>query len=80
MTQLYTNVPLDESIEMAAVKLYQLRDDVPVDMNTFIEWEKLACSKILIKTHNGYIRQIDGLAMGIQCAPQSANIWMAAFD
>ena len=28
----------------------------------------------------GYARQIDGLAMGIQCAPQLANIWMAAFE
>ena len=37
-------------------------------------------TNILIKTHDGYIRQIDGLAMGIQCAPQLANIWMAAFD
>ena len=80
VTQLYTNVPLDESIEMAAVKLYQLTDDVPVDMDTFIELAKLACSNILISTQNGYIRQIDGLAMGIQCAPQLANIWMAAFD
>ena len=80
VTQLYTHVPLDESIEMAPIKLYEIRDDVPVDINTFIELAKLACSNILIKTHMGYVRQIDGLAMGIQCAPQLANIWMAAFD
>ena len=38
VTQLYTHVPLDESIEMAAIKLYsyEIRDDVPVDINTFI--------------------------------------------
>ena len=80
VTQLYTHVPLNESIELAASKLYQIRDDIPVDMNTFIELAKLACSSILIKSHDGYIRQVDGLAMGIQCAPQLANIWMASFD
>ena len=65
VTQLYTNVPLDESIEMATKKLYKITDDVPVDIQTFIKLTKLACSNIVIKTHNRYIRQIDGLAMGI---------------
>ena len=80
VTQLYTYVPLEESILMAATKLFQIVDDVPVNMDTFINLTKLACSNILIKTHRGYIRQVDGLAMGIQCAPQLANIWMSAFD
>ena len=80
VTQLYTYVPLEESILMAATKLFQIVDDVPVNIDTFIKLTKLACSNILIKTHRGYIRQVDGLAMGIQCAPQLANIWMSAFD
>ena len=80
MTQLYTYVPLEESILMAATKLFQIVDDVPVNIDTFIKLTKLACSNVLIKTHRGYIRQVDGLAMGIQCAPQLANIWMSAFD
>ena len=37
VTQLYTFVPVEESIEMAAVKLYQRTDDVPVDIQTFIK-------------------------------------------
>ena len=78
--QLYTNVPLEESIEMAAVRLFQETDEVPVDINTFMKLCKLACSNILIETSNGFIRQVDGLAMGIQCAPQLANIWLAALD
>ena len=40
----------------------------------------MACSNILINTHKGYVRQIDGLAMGQSPAPQLANIWMASFD
>ena len=80
MTQLYTFVPLDESIEIAASKLYQLTDEVHVDIQTFIKLAKLACSNIMIDTPTGYMRQIDGLAMGIQCAPQLANIWMSSFD
>ena len=80
VTQLYTFVPVDESIEMAAKKLYETTDEVPVDISTFIELAKMACQNILIKTHDGYMRQIEGLAMGIQPAPQLANIWMSAFD
>ena len=80
VTQLYTYVPVNESIEMAAKRLYEVTDEIPVDMNTFIDLAKLACTDILIKTHKGYVRQQDGLAMGIQCAPQLANIWMSAFD
>ena len=77
MCQLYTNVPLEESIEMAAVRLFQVTDEIPVDINTFIKVSKLACSNILIETSNGFIRQVNGLAMGVQCAPQLANIWLA---
>ena len=80
VTQLYTYVPLEESIEMSAVKLFQTTDEVPVDINTFIKLCKLACYNILIETNNGYVRQKDGLAMGIQCAPQLANIWLASMD
>ena len=80
VSSLYTNVPLSECIEMAAKKLFQITNECPVDMNTFIELTRLTYSNILIQTENGYIRQQDGLAMGISCAPQLANIWMASMD
>ena len=41
---------------------------------------RFSSHKIEIQTPNGYIKQIDGLGMGIPCAPQLANIWMASFD
>ena len=59
VTQLYTYVPLEESIEMSAVKLFQTTDEVPVDINTFIKLCKFACYNILIETSNGYVRQKD---------------------
>ena len=74
IVQLYTYVPLAQSIEIAAMKLYEQTDEVPVDLNTFIKLTRLACSNILIKAPNGYIRQIKGLAMDIYPAPQLANI------
>ena len=80
VASLYTNVPVNEAIEMASIKLFQNTDKVPVDIQTFIKLAHLACTNIIIQTPNGYIKQIDGLGMGIPCAPQLANIWMASFD
>ena len=42
VTQLYTHIPLEEAIEMAAVKSYQVTDAVPVDIETFVSLTKLA--------------------------------------
>ena len=35
---------------------------------------------MLILTHDGYYRQVDGLAMGSPPAPMLANGWMSKFD
>ena len=37
VSSLYTNVPVSESIEKAAKRLYEECDNVPVDINTFME-------------------------------------------
>ena len=37
-------------------------------------------TRIFILTHDGYYRQVDGLAMGSPPAPQLANGWMSKFD
>ena len=35
---------------------------------------------VLINTHDGYYRQVDGLAMGSAPAPHLANGWLSSFD
>ena len=63
MTKVYTNIQLEDTIEMAAAKVYRVTDDVQVDIETFIGLAKLACSNMLIKTDKGYKRQVNGLEM-----------------
>lgn len=46
VTQLYTNVPVNDSIELAATKLYNLTNEVLVDAQTFVKLAKLACTDI----------------------------------
>ena len=82
---LYTNVPVNEAIEMAATKLFdgennENREKMEVDKETFIALAKLDCTDVVFSSPSGYFRQKEGLAMGIQPAPMLANIWMSAFE
>ena len=76
----YTNVPVNETINDAANLLYSGRYETPpVDKETFIALTKLAVTDLVLSPHDGCFRQVDGLAMGSQPAPQLANIWLAKF-
>ena len=62
-------------------KLYDLDEGKPdVDKEVFIELAKLACCNIIMSTPKGYYEQQDGLGMGIQPAPQLANVWLSQFE
>ena len=47
---------------------------------TFIEMAKIASCYVVMSTHRGYYKQIDGLAMGSPPAPHLANGWMSQYD
>ena len=79
VTALYTHVPFEEAIALAAVKLYDddnITNKPPVDKATFIELARLCSTNVLLQTHDGYFRQTDGLAMGTPPAMQFSNIWL----
>ena len=52
----------------------------PVDHQTFIELASLCSQDVITSTHDGFYRQINGLAMGSPPAPQLAHGWMSKFD
>ena len=66
VSSLYTNVPVQEAIDTVADLLYsgEHQQLPPVDKATFKELLKLCTCNVLMKTHDGFYRQIDGLAMG----------------
>ena len=81
VSSLYTNVPVREAIEVAANRLYSGSvNQPPVDKETFVTLATLSCSNVVMSTHSGTYRQIDGLAMGSPPAPPLANIWLSQYD
>ena len=81
VSSLYTNVPVMEAIEISTEHLYHHEQKhPPIDRNTFIILAKIASCDVLMSTHDGYYKQVDGLAMGSPPAPHLANGWMSQFD
>ena len=83
VTSLYTNVPVEEAIALAADKLYDddsITNKPPVDKATFRELARLCSTNILLQTHDGYFRQTDGLVMGTPPAMQFSNLWLKQYE
>ena len=81
VSSLYTKVPVMEAIEICTEHLYRHEQKhPPIDRNTFIILAKIASCDVLMSTHDGYYKQVDGLAMSSPPAPHLANGWMSQFD
>ena len=81
VSSLYTNVPVMEAINVCADLLYNgSNEQTPVDKATFIQLAKLSSCDVIMSTHAGYYKQVDGLAMGSPPASHLANGWMSQFD
>ena len=81
VTSLYTNVPVEEAIQVCTDMLYSGKYELPpVDKETFLELLKMCTCNVLFLTHDGYYRQKDGLAMGSPPAPLLANGWFSKHD
>ena len=52
----------------------------PVDRDTFIKLTSIAACDVIMLTHDGHYKQVDGLAMGSPPAPHLANGWLSQFD
>ena len=78
---LYTNVPVNEAIDDCTNLLYSGKyPEPPVDKETFKSMLEISSCNVVMLTHEGYYRQVDGLAMGSPPAPLLANGWMSKFD
>ena len=81
VASLYTNVPVQEAIDVCTEMLYSGNHKLPpVDKDTFKELAQLCTCNVLMQTHDGLYRQTDGLAMGSPPAPLLANGWLSQFD
>ena len=74
-------MPVTETISVCADLMYNGKNPLPpVDKDTFITLATLASCDVVLATHDGLYRQVDGLAMGSPPAPHLANGWMSQFD
>ena len=81
VVSLYTNVPVLESINICAELLFNKNHSLSfIDRETFIALAKLASCNVVIGTHDGWYKQVEGLAMGSAPAPCLANGWLSQFD
>ena len=79
VTSLYTNVPVNEAIDVCTELLYK-HTLMPIDKDTFKTLARIASCDVIFDTHGGFYKQVDGLAMGSPPAPHLANGWMSSFD
>ncbi|XP_066932617.1 voltage-dependent calcium channel subunit alpha-2/delta-3-like [Clytia hemisphaerica] len=81
VVSLYTNVPVDDAIQVCSDLLYDGDyPKPPVDKQTFIELLTICSKDVIMLTDDGFYRQTDGLAMGSPPAPMLANGWMSTFE
>ena len=74
---LFTNVPVEDSIILAAETLYNGKYELPpVDKETFIQLCRLSLTNVIMLTTDGIYVQKEGLAMGSPASPLLANLWL----
>ena len=77
ISSLFTNVPLDETIEICADALYQGHLDCPpTPQDTFRELMLIATRGVEFSFNNQMYTQLDGVAMGSSLGPALANIFV----
>ena len=77
---LYTNVPLEEAIQLAVQIVYEKPEPPPVEKKVFVKFLMLAMENVHFVCDGKWFRQVDGLAMGSALSVVLSNIWLHAFE
>ena len=78
---LFTNIPLDETINICIDSLYKDDENTPkIPKNVFCNLLTMATKESFFMFNNKFYKQIDGVAMGSPLGPALANIFMCNFE
>ena len=82
ISSLFTNVPLEETINICADALYCNDSDAQplISKAVFIELMKSATSEVEFSFNNIMYKQTDGVAMGLPLGPALANIFVGFYE
>ena len=78
---LFTNIPLDETIDICVDSLYNDNENRPnIPKYDFRNLLNIATKESFFMLNNKYYKQVDGVAMGSPLGPALANIFMCSFE
>ena len=75
---LFTNIPLDETIDICLKELFQNDNSLYLNFNKkqFNSLLQLATKNNIFMFNNVLYEQVDGVAMGSPCGPTLANVFL----
>ena len=78
---LFTNIPLDETIDICIDSLYKDDGNTPmIPKDVFRNFLTVATKESFFMFNKKFCKQIDGVAMGSPLGPALANIFMCSFE
>ena len=78
---LFTNIPLDETMDICGDNLYNDNENPPnIPKLDFRNLLNIATKESFFMFNNKYYKQVDGVAMGSPLGPALANIFMCNFE
>ena len=80
VSSLFTNIPLQETINICADKLYSSSTPPSIPRDNFVKLLEFATKKSHFIFNGKFYDQVDGVAMGSPLAPVLANVFMAEFE
>ena len=76
VTSLYTNIPLEEAIQIAVKQIFKNDKNIKISKEEMTELFHFATSKTHFQFNGSLYDQIDGISMGSPLAPALANLFM----